>query len=203
MENKNTVLDFWFGHEQDDALTAKNQAKLWWSKDEALDAAIRSRFASLSEQALQGDLDDWQDSAQGRLALIILCDQFPRNMYRNTPASFAYDARARQFCEAGLAAQADRQLRPVERVFFYLPLEHSESLADQQRAVALYDALCRDVKETQAQAQNETFGGYYRYAIRHHDVIARFGRFPHRNAILGRISTPEELQFLSEPGSSF
>ena len=197
MEDKNSVLDFWFGQDADDSQTARAQSRLWWSKNVAIDAEISARFASLSAQASNGELDAWQETAEGRLALIILCDQFPRNMYRNTPASFASDAAARRFCTAGLQAGADQQLRPVQRVFFYLPLEHSESLADQDRAVALYDVL------RQVAGQNETFEGFYQFAIRHRAVIQRFGRFPHRNAILGRTSTAEELQFLSEPGSSF
>ncbi|MBC3919715.1 DUF924 domain-containing protein [Undibacterium sp. CY18W] len=203
MDGINVVLDFWFGQDVggvvDDARTAKSQAKLWWSKSEALDTSIRDQFADLNAQAMRGELDGWQHTAEGRLALIILCDQFPRNMYRATPESFACDARARAYTEAGLTVQADRQLRPIQRVFFYLPLEHSEALADQDRAVALYDALRKDVPET----QHEIFEGYYQYAIRHREVIQRFGRFPHRNAILGRTSTAEEVQFLSLPGSSF
>jgi len=199
MDGIRTVLDFWFGQDVDDARTAKSQAKLWWSKNEVQDAAIRDQFADQNAQAIRGELDSWQHTAEGRLALVILCDQFPRNMYRATPKSFACDAQARAYTEAGLAAQADRHLRPIQRVFFYLPLEHSEALTDQDRAVALYDALRNEVPE----AQREIFEGYYRFAIRHREVIQRFGRFPHRNVILGRSSTPAEVQFLSEPGSSF
>ena len=199
MDDLHAVLNFWFGLDTDDAKTAQSQAKLWWSKNDDLDAAIRDGFANLTEQALQKELTGWENTAEGRLALVILCDQFPRNMYRNTPESFAYDAQARAYCEAGLQAQADRQLRHIQRVFFYLPLEHSESLADQDRAVALYDALRQEVPET----QRETFEGFYQFAIKHRAVIQRFGRFPHRNVILGRTSTAEEVKFLSEPGSSF
>lgn len=199
MDDLHAVLNFWFGLDADDAKTTQSQAKLWWSKSEDLDAAIRDSFANLTEQAMQKELTGWENTAEGRLALIILCDQFPRNMYRNTPESFAYDAQARAYCEAGLQVQADRQLRHIQRVFFYLPLEHSESLADQDRAVALFDALRQEVPET----QRETFEGFYRFAIKHRAVIQRFGRFPHRNVILGRTSTVEEMKFLSEPGSSF
>lgn len=199
MDDLHAVLNFWFGLDADDAKTAQSQARLWWSKSDDLDAAIRDGFANLTEQAMQKELTGWENTAEGRLALIILCDQFPRNMYRNTPESFAYDTQARAYCEAGLLAQADRQLRPIQRVFFYLPLEHSESLADQDRAVILFDALRQEVPE----AQRETFEGFYQFAIKHRVVIQRFGRFPHRNAILGRASTSEEVKFLSEPGSSF
>ncbi|MES2039292.1 MAG: DUF924 family protein [Pseudomonadota bacterium] len=199
MDDLHAVLNFWFGLDADDVKTAQSQTKLWWSKSDDLDAAIRDGFANLTEQALQKELTGWENTAEGRLALIILCDQFPRNMYRNTPESFAYDAQARAYCEAGLQTQADRQLRPIQRVFFYLPLEHSESLADQDRAVALFDALRQEVSE----AQRKTFEGFYQFAVKHRAVIQRFGRFPHRNAVLGRTSTTEEVKFLSEPGSSF
>lgn len=199
MKNMQTVLDFWFGNETDDALVAKTQAGLWWSKNEAADTLVRERFAALTDLAAAGELDDWLDSAQGCLALIILCDQFPRNMYRNTQKSFAFDHLAKRFCLAGLSRQFERQLRPVQKVFFYLPLEHSEILADQERSVVLFNELNME----QAVSQPGTFDGFYQYALRHREVIQRFGRFPHRNASLGRVSTPEELQFLSEPGSSF
>ncbi|MCH8620794.1 DUF924 family protein [Undibacterium sp. TS12] len=199
MEDKNSVLEFWFGSDADDMVTAGTQSRLWWSKDESIDADIKKRFASWSDAAISGKLKDWQGDAAGQLALIILCDQFPRNMYRNTPQAFAFDAAAREFCKAGLASGLDQQLRPIQRVFFYLPLEHSESLADQDRAVALYEALRTAVST----GQGETFEGFYRFAIKHREVIQRFGRFPHRNSILGRQSTAEELQFLSGPGSSF
>lgn len=199
MDDLHAVLNFWFGLDADDAKTAQTQAKLWWSKSDDLDAAIRDGFANLTEQAIQGELSGWENTAEGRLALIILCDQFPRNMYRSLPESFAYDVQARVYCEAGLQLQADRQLRPIQRVFFYLPLEHSESLADQDKSVALYDALRREVPA----AQRETFDGFYQFAIKHRAIIGRFGRFPHRNAILGRTSTADELTFMAGPGSSF
>ncbi|MFZ6730821.1 DUF924 family protein [Undibacterium sp. Ji42W] len=199
MDDVHAVLNFWFGLDTDDAKTSQSQAKLWWSKSDDVDAAIRDGFANLTEQAIQDELSGWENTAEGRLALIILCDQFPRNMYRNLPESFAYDEQARVYCEAGLQLQADRQLRPIQRVFFYLPLEHSESLADQDKSVALYDALRREVPE----AQREIFDGFYKFAIKHRAIIGRFGRFPHRNAILGRASTADELTFLAGPGSSF
>lgn len=191
MEDKNSVLEFWFGSNGDDMVTARAQSRLWWSKDEIIDADIKKRFASWSDAAISGKFKDWQGDAAGQLALIILCDQFPRNMYRNTPQAFAFDIAAREFCKAGLTSGLDQQLRPIQRVFFYLPLEHSESLADQDRAVALYDALRTAVSA----GQGETFEGFYRCAIKHREVIQRFGRFPHRNSILGRQSTAEELQF--------
>lgn len=194
-----TILEFWFGNTADDTATAQAQQKLWWSKNAAVDADIRTRFGALVETAVTGTLDDWAQDARGRLALILLFDQFPRNMYRDTPRAFACDARAEKLALAGIANGADRTLRAIERVFFYLPLEHSESAELQERSVALFTALAAGVPE----ADRKTFAGYVDYAVRHRDVIHRFGRFPHRNHILGRDSTPEETTFLKQPGSSF
>ena len=151
------------------------------------------------QAAADGSLDGWRETALGQLALIVLTDQFPRNMYRDTPAAFAFDALARRWCHEGIEAEADRALRPIERVFFYLPLEHSESLADQDLSLSVFRELALEA----APAMRESFDNFASYAVRHHAVIARFGRFPHRNAILGRASTPEEAAFLLTPGSSF
>lgn len=194
-----TILEFWFGNTVDDTAAAQAQQKLWWSKNAVVDADIRTRFGTLVETAATGKLDDWAQDARGRLALILLFDQFPRNMYRDTPRAFAYDTRAGKLALAGIASGADRELRAIERVFFYLPLEHSESAELQERSVALFTALAAGVPE----ADRKTFAGYVDYAVRHRDVIHRFGRFPHRNHILGRDSTPEETAFLKQPGSSF
>ena len=131
--------------------------------------------------------------------MIILADQFSRNMYRDTPRAFFSDPKARTWCKAGLENGADRTLRPIERIFFYLPMEHSESLDDQVRSVA----LCKELAESVPDAHRELFDGYLNYAVRHCEIVERFGRFPHRNAILGRESTDEEIAFLAKPGSSF
>ncbi len=194
-----TILEFWFGNAGDDSAIARAQQKLWWSKNAEVDAGIRDRFGDVVDTAASGKLEHWAQDAHGQLALILLFDQFPRNMYRDTPRAFAYDARASQLALAGIADGADHALRAIERVFFYLPLEHSESVALQERSVALFTALATDVSE----ADRKTFAGYLDFAVRHRDVIHRFGRFPHRNHILGRVSTPEETAFLKQPGSSF
>jgi len=193
------ILDFWFGRKNDDASTAEAQAKLWWSKDIEIDTTIRTRYAGLVDTAAQGLLSAWQETPQGELARIILLDQFPRNIYRGTPRSFAYDAQALTWSLEGLARRSDQALRPVERVFFYLPLEHAEDLDHQERSVALF----RRLRDEVPLAQRPTFVGFLDYANRHRDIVARFGRFPHRNAVLGRTSTPAEEAFLSQPGSSF
>ena len=194
-----TVLDFWFGNAGGDTATAEVQQKLWWSKNESVDAGIRKRFSGLVEAAASGRHDDWTAEPRGRLALILLFDQFPRNMYRDTPRAFACDPLACKLALDGIAANADRTLRAIERVFFYLPLEHAESPELQERCVALFTALAAGV----AEADRKIFTGYVDYAVRHRDVIHRFGRFPHRNRILGRTPTPEETDFLKQPGSSF
>jgi uncharacterized protein (DUF924 family) len=199
LEQAESILEYWFGTEADDLVAAKQHAELWWKKNPQVDQDIRERFATRLDAAAHGNLDDWLTHPRGRLAMIILADQFSRNMYRDTPRSFAFDRLAQTWCKAGLDSGADRLLRPIERVFFNLPLEHSESLEDQQRSVA----LCKSLADSVPDEHRELFDGYLKYAERHRDIVQRFGRFPHRNAILGRESTEEEIAFLQKPGSSF
>lgn len=193
------LLDFWFGGGHDDAQVIAQNSARWWQANARLDAEIAARFADLREEAIAGELDDWLGSPRGRLALIILVDQFSRNMLRHKAGAYAHDALARHWCEDGLKTNADDTLRPVERVFFYLPLEHSEALQDQDLSVTLFRLLRDEVPE----AQRDAFANFLRHAERHRAVVARFGRFPHRNALLGRESSAEELKFLEQPGSSF
>lgn len=199
MENPATILEFWFGTNKGDAAVASERAKLWWIKRDETDSAIRERFEAVVRKAVQRELDAWGESPQGRLALIILTDQFTRNMFRNTPGAFAWDELARTWCKEGLRNNMHNALRPIERVFFYLPLEHSESLDDQEQSVTLF----RELVDSVGEPGRDVFAGFLDYARRHREVIARFGRFPHRNHILGRESTVEEIAFLKEPGSSF
>lgn len=199
METAASIRSFWFGEEFDDAASARAQAALWWSKDAQMDALIRQRFAESSELAAQGALDAWRTTAVGSLSLILLCDQFPRNMYRNTGQAFSLDAVARKIASEAIAAGQDDELRLIERVFMYLPFEHSESIEDQERALALFEDLARQAPI----AHQQIFEGFLNFARRHYEVILRFQRFPHRNLILGRASSPDELEFLSQPGSSF
>ncbi|HHQ4709363.1 TPA: DUF924 family protein [Aeromonas veronii] len=194
------LLDFWFGDEADDVLRATRQAPLWWGKSSETDALLASRFGELAEAAAKGSLAHWADTPSGRLALILLLDQLPRNIHRGTPAAFAQDPLARNLCLKGLSIGADKSLSPLERVFFYLPLEHAESREQQVRSVSLFEALAAEQAGTPAQA---TFAGFADFARRHQVIIERFGRFPHRNDILGRTSTPEEAAFLQQPGSGF
>ena len=199
MIDSETILTYWFGANPDQAALAKDRADLWWSKNIDVDREIRQRFESSVQLAGEGRLNSWLIEPRGRLALIILTDQLPRNIYRDSPQAFAFDTRALEWSLDGIESSVDRRLRPIERVFFYLPLEHSERLEDQERSVAMFRELLPSVDPD----QQEIFESYLNFAILHRDVVARFGRFPHRNRILGRTSTPEELYFLSQPGSSF
>ena len=181
------VLAFWFG----EGANYGKRHKRWFEKNPAFDAEVTARFRDLHSR-LSGS-DEWLEPARGCLARILVLDQFPRQMYRGRPEAFASDRPALTAARHALESGYDRDLLPVERLFIYLPFMHSELLEDQDRACALCEPL-RAYPDT-----DDT----YRYALAHREVIRRFGRFPHRNAILGRASTPEELEFLKQPGSSF
>jgi uncharacterized protein (DUF924 family) len=200
METPDTIREYWFGTALEDAaVTARERAPLWWSKNPELDNEIRRRFESYVIKAGSGELDHWASNPQDRLALILLTDQFPRSIYRDSARAFAFDTKALSLARDGIDLGLDVTLRPLEKVFFYLPLEHSESLPDQQRSVSLFQKLVDEAGSD----QKPTFAEYLDFAVRHRDIISRFGRFPHRNKALGRISTPEELSFLQQPGSGF
>jgi uncharacterized protein (DUF924 family) len=196
---RDELLELWFGDAEDDVVTAKQQADLWWGQSAETDEMLGTRFGHVASAAAGGILDHWTGSPRGRLALVLLLDQLPRVIHRGTPDAFAQDAKARLIAELGLRSGADRLLRPVERVFFYLPFEHSEDPADQEKSIALFEDLAASVPAE----WRETFDSFVDFAVRHRDIIDRFGRFPHRNEILGRESTPEEIEFLKEPGSGF
>lgn len=193
------VLEFWFGACEEDADVIAERSALWFRGGADVDATIRARFSGLHQAAINGQLDDWIVFPRGRLALVILVDQFSRNLFRANAQAFAHDALARTLCAQGLDSNVDRSLRPIERVFLYLPLEHSETLAHQQRSVELFQAL----HDNASSDTRDVFADYLDYARRHYAIVARFGRFPHRNAALGRSSTAEEIVFLEQPGSSF
>lgn len=199
METVDSILQFWFGADGSATEIAGRQSQLWWAKSEAQDQEIRRRFGASLDLAAQGELDEWSTTPGGLLALVLLTDQFPRNIYRGERRCFDYDSLARDWCRSGLDAGMDRQLVPIRRVFFYLPLEHSEDSAHQSDCLSLFGQLLKEVPE----AEKELFQGYSKYAQQHWDIIERFGRYPHRNELLGRECTPEELDFLKQPGSSF
>jgi len=186
------VLDFWFGAEvSSEEGTLRNE---WFRKDPAFDASIARRFAALVESALSGHLVDWQERPASALARIVLLDQFTRNVFRDTPRAFAGDEIALAAARAMVSARQDDALTWVQRGFAYLPYEHAEDLAAQDEGVRLF---------TQLAAAAPQAADMLTYAQRHRAVIARFGRFPHRNAVLGRPSAAEETAFLREPGSRF
>lgn len=188
MSPPETVLDFWFQGEPERFRDS------WFRADAAFDALCVERFASVLQDARAGALDTWADTPEGALALVIVLDQLSRNIHRGRPGAYAADVRALAVARAALARGFDRKLGPVQRVFLYLPFEHAESVADQDLAVALFETLRGGFEGADATID---------HAHRHRDVIRRFGRFPHRNAILGRDSTPEEQAFIAEPGSGF
>lgn len=187
MELERRIHEFWFGAPGSPDHGRNREA--WFKADDAFDAEIRAQFLDDFESAARGDLDSMAEGSVGALALIILLDQFPRNMFRGSARAFATDPKALSIADATVARGLDQALTDIERAFVYLPFEHSERLADQDRSVALYEAL----------GDAESLD----YAVQHRVIIERFGRFPHRNAVLGRESTPEEEAFLEEPGSSF
>jgi len=191
MSQANQILDFWFG-KPDEADYGKPR-KVWFTKNPEFDQEVRSRFLIDYQQAAAGHLDDWKASPLGCLALIILLDQFPRNMFRGQPQTFATDPQALAYAHHTVAQGFDKELLPIQRCFVYLPFEHSENLAHQRQAIELFSTL-KDYPECASGVD---------YAHRHLKVIERFGRFPHRNEILGRETTPEEAEFLKQPGSSF
>jgi uncharacterized protein (DUF924 family) len=183
------ILDFWFGTGE----TRGQSRAEWFRKDDRFDAEIRARFGALHESASRRELESWRDSGDGLLALIVVLDQFSRNLYRGDARAFAQDPHALECARQALDDGLDRRRLPVERTFIYLPLEHSEDLADQDRCVELMRSL-DEFPETR---------GIVEWAEKHRVIIRRFGRFPHRNAALGRPSTPEEVEFLKTPGSGF
>ena len=175
-----TVLKFWF---------EEARPEQWWKKDEAFDHAIVERFSKLHACAARCELFEWRKAVRGRLAEVIVLDQFSRNMFRGSPLSFAYDTLALALAQEAVAAGADSELSPVERSFLYMPYMHSESIRIHEVAVELF--------------RGNGLSGNLDFELKHKAIIERFGRYPHRNAILGRVSTGEEIEFLTQPGSSF
>ena len=184
------VLDFWFGCEGDPGYGAFREE--WFTKNPEFDAEVRARFEDLYEEAAVGSLDGWRENARSCLALVIVLDQFPRNMFRGGPRSYATDRKAQETAEYAVDHALDRELPEFQRAFLYMPFMHSENLGHQRRAVEQFGTL-----------QEWGDSDPTHYAVLHMQIIERFGRFPHRNEVLGRPTTPEEAEFLKEPGSSF
>ncbi|MBB4265594.1 DUF924 family protein [Roseospira visakhapatnamensis] len=181
------VLAFWFGAPESPEHGSFRD--VWFKPSATFDAEVRARFADAHARAAQGDLNPWAETPRGALALVLLLDQVPRNIFRGTPAAFATDARALAVATQALRDGHDGALAPLDRLFLYMPFQHAEDLVEQERSLALYERLGIEAAQKSAH--------------RHHEIIARFGRFPHRNAILGRETTEAERAFLLEPNSSF
>jgi uncharacterized protein (DUF924 family) len=204
MQRPHDVLEFWFGREPLDAARLAERSTFWFGGDGAAavasrDALIRERLEPLLECAARGEFASWASSPKRRLALIILFDQVPRNVYRGTAAAFAFDREALALALEGMQLAADAALDPIERIFFYLPLEHAESLEAQDAAIAAFERLVAE-----APPQLRDYCAYCgEYARKHRDIIAKFGRFPHRNRVLERDSTPAEIEWLAAYSGSF
>lgn len=193
------ILEYWFGSLQMGEIYPMDKSKQWFGGGDDIDKEIRNRFEKQIVAATKNELDAWKETPRGRLALIILVDQFTRNIYRGTPEAFAYDSIAQELTLEGLSQEHDLALLPIERVFFYLPLEHSENIEIQEISVQKFHAILPAVLPEQI----AHFVSFEDYAWRHYEIIVKFGRFPHRNEILSRESTPEEIEFLKNPNASF
>lgn len=204
MDEARSVREFWFGQRPRSAEALERRMLFWFGGEShelsrQRDEQIRARFGALLERAAGGQLASWSDGPRGRLSLIILLDQFPRNIFRGTARAFAYDTQALALALSGLQCAADAALDVVERLFFYMPLQHAESRDVQDESVAAYRRLLAEAPEE----LHGSFQGTLRYAEEHRSIIERFGRFPHRNRILERANTPQEEQWLRESGDDF
>ncbi len=197
MEQASEVLEFWFG-EPTGPFADDVHRQQWFNGGPAFDSRCRTRFSSLAARAADGELEQWLETPKTCLAYILLCDQIPRNIHRGTPMAFAADGPALNAARTGVDRGLDRTLGFDERCFFYLPFEHSESIIDQHTCVGLFSQL----RDQTPDGFRHLTGNYLQFAHQHRDIIQRFGRFPHRNALLGRTSTPAELEFL-EGGNDF
>jgi uncharacterized protein (DUF924 family) len=199
MQQIEEILSFWFGPLTPDGLPVVDRSRLWFGFDRATDGHMRQRFEGCLAQASQGKLASWERQARGRLALILLLDQFSRNIDRATPRAFAQDEMALSLCLAGIDRGHDQELSAIERVFFYMPLQHCESLAMQDRCVEQYQRLLQGLAPGTAARLRD----FLDHAQQHRDIIRRFGRFPHRNRILGRDSTAAEREYLHARTGTF
>jgi len=195
-----SVLDYWFGANDEDKESVALHKKRWFAGDADQDREINAKFSNLVDAAAAGKLEAWQATPEGLLTLILLLDQFPRNLHRGTAAAFDYDEQALQITLSGLVTGVDKQLTLLQRGFFCMPLQHSESLQVQNRSVTVFDSLCAEPCPEHIANITAEFAGYAR---QHRDIVARFGRFPHRNKLLGRVHTEQETAFLEAGGPTF
>ena len=199
MAHPDDVLNFWFADALEAPKLASARGAIWFGTSPAVDSEIWEEFADVVSDASEGHYEDWLQTARGRLALIIVLDQFPRNIYRGTAEVYRYDPLALQLAQAGVALGQLVGLEVPEQAFFLMPYQHAEDIEVQRTGVALMQALVSEAPD----GWKEVAEGYRGFAVRHHDIVAYYGRFPHRNKILGRHSTTAESRFLSEGGESF
>ncbi len=195
MATPDEILDFWFGTGDDPF----ERSELWWKADAEFDTEIERRFGATLERATAGECDEWRETPRGTLAFVIVLDQFSRNIHRETPEMYVNDELALETALEAIDNGVEAGLEPIERQFLYMPLMHAEDRAVQQRSVELFDRLCREAPDE----QREAFENSYEFAVKHAEIVEEFGRFPHRNEILGRESTDEERAFLDEHGRGF
>jgi len=194
-----TILAFWFKEQELSAPQIDRRMDTWFSKDTVFDHQVEKEFADDVTAASDGKLNHWAAESRGRLALIILIDQFRRNIYRNSPDAFSKDKLALKLCVEGAVEKKDQGLTPIQRVFFYMPLQHTESRKVQAKSVELYNRLAETVSAT----DRETFLTIAQFAELHKDIVDQFGRFPHRNKVLGRENTAEEAEYLTDDSPDF
>lgn len=199
MKDAEDILSFWFGEIDGEESFPEEKAKMWFSEDENVDSYIRQQFEDYLKSAQKGELSSWLKTPQGFLAYIILLDQFPRNMYRDKPEAYENDTLSLRASLEAIKLGFDKQLKPIERIFIYMPLMHSESLDMQKKCVRCFEELLQDTPEK----IKDYIANSLHYAKRHMKMIERFGRFPYRNTTLGRESTPEEIEYLKQPDSTF
>jgi uncharacterized protein (DUF924 family) len=204
MNRSETILDYWFKGLNDQTLIDPESptVKRWFSGEEATDREIRERFEEDHLTAARGESKSWEDTPRGRLALVIILDQFPRNLYRGSPKAFATDPMALDICSRSMEDGSDEPLALIERTFLYMPLMHAESVEMQEKCKQQFSLLV-ELAKIRSPANVGYFTYSHEFAVKHTVIIERFGRFPHRNRILGRPSTPEEIEFLKGPDSSF
>lgn len=200
-EDIDRIMRFWFGSDNVDVIETRDD--FWFGANSRVDQQIKRQFSALVMSAYQQELTNWAMTAKGSLALIVLLDQFTRNIYRGNGRAFAYDKQARAICLQGIERGHDLQLSSSERIFYYLPLEHSELMSDQKQCVQLFKRLAHNVDKKYAGKYQQRFNAYIEYAVLHYKIIDDFGRFPHRNDLLGRKSTPAEIKYLIEGGATF
>jgi uncharacterized protein (DUF924 family) len=193
------ILSFWFREHELSAPQIDRRMDIWFGEDPVFDEAIKADFGNDIERASKGQLDHWAEEPRGRLALILLLDQFRRNVHRNTAKAFSHDKLALKLCVEGAMAKKDKGLTPIQKVFFYMPLQHAESAKVQAKSVELFNKLAESVSPT----FQETFLTVAQFAELHKDIIDQFGRFPHRNELLGRENTPEEDEYLAGDSPDF